>query len=119
MATYEIDQLAINIDFECHVEGDKEKPIVKYQATVVFPSLDALLKAGGESVKRICQTKARKVDGFPTGRRVLVDENGKFTKTKDERLNDAIVDANEAELEAMRALVEAKLEAMKKTTEKA
>jgi len=113
MPTYEITDLTVNVDFECHVEGDKEKPVVKYQATVAFSSLEKLLEAGGESVKRICQTHARK-GNFPEGRRVLVDETGKFTKTVEEKAQDAINDANEAELQAMLKLVQEKLKAAKK-----
>jgi hypothetical protein len=118
MPTYETTDLKVNIDFECHIEGDKEKPVVKYQATVLFSSLEKLLEAGGESVKRICQTHARK-GNFPEGRRVLVDENGKFTKTSEEKAVDAINDANEAELEAMMALAKAKLAALKNATKTA
>jgi len=118
MPTYEVADLKVNIDFECHIEGKPENPVVKYQAQVQFSSLDALLKAGGESVTRKLQTHARKVDGFPTGRRVLVDEAGKFTKTSEEKALDAINDANEAELEAMMAIAKARLEALKKTTKK-
>lgn len=117
MPTYEVADLTVNVDFECHVDGDKEKPVVKYQAQVLFSSLEKLLEAGGESVTRKLQTQARKGQ-FPTGRRVLVDETGKFTKTSEEKAIDAINDANEAELEAMMAIAKARLEALKKTTKK-
>ena len=111
MATYEPSDLTVNIDFECHVEGDKTKPIVKYQATVMFSSLEKLLERGGESVKRTLQTKAR--DGkFPTGRRVTVNEDGKFTKTKEEKALEAIAAISEiedeAQLEAMFQALQAK-----------
>lgn len=111
MATYELSDLTVNIDFECHVDGDKTKPVVKYQATVAFSSLEKLLERGGESVKRTLQTKAR--DGkFPTGRRVTVDEDGKFTKTKEEKLAEALeaisTTEDEAQLEALFQLYQAK-----------
>ena len=111
MATYELSDLTVNIDFESHVDGDKTKPVLQYQATVMFSSLEKLLERGGESVKRTLQTKAR--DGkFPTGRRVIVDEDGKFTKTKEEKLAEALeaisTTEDEAQLEALFQLYQAK-----------
>jgi hypothetical protein len=106
MPTYDAADLKVNIDFECHVEGNKNKPIVKYQATVLFSSLSKLLERGGESVKRTLQTKAR--DGkFPTGRRVLVDEDGKYTQT----LEDKVSAMSDAETEALFAMLQAKMQA--------
>ena len=78
-------ELTVNIDFTAHIDGDKNKELIKYQATVVFSSITELLKAGGESVTRKLQTQARSKNGFPTGRRVTVDENGKYAPTPEEK----------------------------------
>ena len=77
--------LTVDINFTAHVGGDKNAELKHHQATVVFSSIEALLERGGESVKRILQTQARSEDGFPTGRRVIVNEKGKFEPTKEEK----------------------------------
>lgn len=127
MPTYELSDLTVNIDFTAHVDGDKNKALIKYQATVVFSSLEKLLLAGGESVTRKLQTQARSKNGFPTGRRVTVDENGKYALTKEEKLASAkeqiaALDPNnaedEAQLEALFQLYQAK-KAAKLAAEKA
>jgi hypothetical protein len=115
MPTYETADLKVPVDFTYHVEGDKTKDLVKCQAMVHFPSLEKLLLAGGESVTRKMQTIGRK-HGFPVGRRVDVDHEGKFTKTSEEKAIDAVTAANEEELVAMMELVKAKLTAMKKAS---
>lgn len=104
MAEYQVSDLTVNIDFECHVDGDKTKELVKYQATVVFSSLAKLLEAGGDSVRLKCQTKARG-GKFPVGRRVTVDETGKFALTSEEKINAAVVDATDDEAEEMMRLL--------------
>lgn len=126
MATYELSDLTVNIDFESHIDGDKTKPVLQYQATVMFSSLEKLLERGGESVKRTLQTKAR--DGkFPTGRRVTVDEDGKFAKTAEEKAAEAFAsiaalnpenEEDEAQLEKLFELYQAK-KAAKLAAEKA
>jgi hypothetical protein len=108
MAEYQASDLTVNIDFTAHVDGDKTKELVKYQATVLFSSLEKLLEAGGESVTRKLQTRARN-GKFPVGRRVVVDEDGKFTITPEER----IAQMNEAEAQAEYELLKARFEANK------
>jgi len=71
MATYEIADLTVPVDFECHIDGDKNLEKVNYRATVEFDSLARLLEYGGESVTRVLQTWARK-GKFPKGERVTV-----------------------------------------------
>lgn len=103
--------LTVNIDFECHVDGKKENEMEQYQATVAFSDIQKLLDAGGESVKRILQTQARK-GKFPKGRRVTVNEKGDFEPTKAEKDAAAIAQIadidDEAQIEAMWAILQAK-----------
>lgn len=127
MPTYELSDLTVNVDFECHETKDESSPMIKYQATVVFPSLEKLLLAGGESVTRKLQTQARSKNGFPKGRRVVVDELGKYAMTKEEKLNAAMAqisaldpndEKDEAQLEAMFKIYQEK-KAAKLAAEKA
>jgi len=118
MPTYEVTELQVPVDFTYHVDGDKTKDLIKCQAMVHFPSLEKLLAAGGESVTRKMQTIGRK-HGFPVGRRVDVDCEGKFVKTSEEKAIDAVIGANEDELEALMELAKAKLAEIKKATKQA
>jgi hypothetical protein len=107
MPTYDASDLKVNIDFECHVDGDSTKPIMNYQATVLFSNLEKLLERGGESVKRTLQTQARK-GKFPTGRRVVVNEDGKFTQTLEDEIADMDEDKALKAFEILKAKFEAK-----------
>lgn len=71
MATSEITDLTVNVDFECHEDGKIDKPKITYRAKVEFDSLARVLEYGGESVTRVLQTWARK-NKFPKGERVTV-----------------------------------------------
>lgn len=81
MPEYQVSDLTVNVDFECHIDGDKDKDKVSYRAKVEFESLAWLLECGGESVTRTLQTWARK-GKFPEGERVLVKVGEKVEFSK-------------------------------------
>jgi hypothetical protein len=108
MATYEITDLTVNVDFECHEEGKLDRPKVNYRAKVEFESLAHLLAYGGESVTRTLQTWARK-GKFSADERVTVKAGEKVefvkpvSKEDIERMTDEQLDAAYAELMARKA----------------
>jgi len=116
MATYEITDLTVNVDFKCH-EYDAAGKITDiehaYRAKVDFESLEWLLEYGGESVTRVLQGWARK-GKFPKGERVTVKVGEKvefakiLTKADIDRMSDE-------ELEKAHALYLARMKAKAET----
>jgi len=124
MPTYEITALTVNVDFECHIDGDKEKPKMNYRAKVEFESLAWLLEYGGESVTRTLQTWARK-GKFSADERVTVKAGEKVefarpvSKEDIERMTDEQLAAAYEELMARKAAkAAAEKEAAKATKKK-
>jgi hypothetical protein len=111
MATYEITDLTVNVDFECHVDGNKDLEKVNYRAKVEFESLARLLEYGGESVTRTLQTWARK-GKFPKDERVTVKvgEKVEFAKPVTKEDVDRMTDD---EATAMLKLLQARMKAAK------
>jgi len=124
MPTYEITDLTVNVDFECHVDGKVDKPKVNYRAKVEFESLAHLLEYGGESVTRVLQTWARK-GKFSADERVTVKAGEKvefsrpLSKEDIDRMTDEELDAAYAEYMARKAAKDAAEKEAAKVTKKA
>jgi hypothetical protein len=100
--------LSVTVKFECHKNGDTDLPKIQYSAKITFKNLEELLEAGGESVTRKLQTKARKGQ-FPTGRIVNVNGQGEFTLSVAERAELMDDDEAAALFEALRKRQAAKM----------
>jgi hypothetical protein len=75
----------VDVDFECHQNGDTKLPKMGYKALAHFKTMEEILEFASKEMVRKLQAKYGRAGKFPTDRRVDVGADCKFEKTMQDR----------------------------------